>query len=363
MHSCIDNKIVASRQQIPVVLAYGMTIHKAQGLTIDRVIVDCSNIFKAGQLGVAIGRAKKKKGLQLLNFEPKVVITPTETIFDFYKLQSLPLCEDVRDCCQISLAITEELCKDIAADDDIQEVNKEKDDTDTEMSEFSADELEQIDCITMLSEDIMEEEENIVADIEERTDSEIQDCNVNVTLEDLKSCVPEQCVTIEQNIIRDKLNYLITHQANSMNVYLRKRYLKLSDLCKSHCVVAEKINTDSKIWTKYDTEVYKFSNSEEYCGFTKGCIKRKPDETDYTVFSRIFDHVSLCVLRKTNEQSTCHHENQRGPDHNPAISEAALGKLRYIGGRCVAKSKYHFMKMGRANLYKKTKTKFVCQCF
>ena len=38
-----------------------MTIHKAQGLTLDRIEVDGDNIFSAGQLGVAIGRTTKKK--------------------------------------------------------------------------------------------------------------------------------------------------------------------------------------------------------------------------------------------------------------------------------------------------------------
>ncbi|CAG2229021.1 PIF1 [Mytilus edulis] len=56
VYSSIENKVVASRLQIPLVLSYGATIHKAQGLTLDRVEVDSSNIFKAGQLGVAVGR-------------------------------------------------------------------------------------------------------------------------------------------------------------------------------------------------------------------------------------------------------------------------------------------------------------------
>ena len=61
IYCSINNKVIASRHQIPVVLAYGVTIHKSQGLTLERVIVDCSNIFKPGQLGVAIGRVTKKK--------------------------------------------------------------------------------------------------------------------------------------------------------------------------------------------------------------------------------------------------------------------------------------------------------------
>ncbi|XP_071138761.1 GTPase IMAP family member 9-like [Mytilus edulis] len=56
VYSSIENKVVASRLQIPLVLSYGATIHKAQRLTLDRVEVDSSNIVKAEQLSVAVGR-------------------------------------------------------------------------------------------------------------------------------------------------------------------------------------------------------------------------------------------------------------------------------------------------------------------
>ncbi|KAL3842982.1 hypothetical protein ACJMK2_020950 [Sinanodonta woodiana] len=44
----IDIKIVAIRHQIPLILSFSITIHKAQGLTLDRVEVDASNIFSPG---------------------------------------------------------------------------------------------------------------------------------------------------------------------------------------------------------------------------------------------------------------------------------------------------------------------------
>ncbi|KAL3889432.1 hypothetical protein ACJMK2_001794, partial [Sinanodonta woodiana] len=36
---------VATRHQIPLILSFSITIHKAQGLTLDRVEVDASNMF------------------------------------------------------------------------------------------------------------------------------------------------------------------------------------------------------------------------------------------------------------------------------------------------------------------------------
>jgi ATP-dependent exoDNAse (exonuclease V) alpha subunit len=50
------NKDVAERQQLPLQLAYALTIHKSQGMSLPNVSVDCQNIFAPGQLAVAIGK-------------------------------------------------------------------------------------------------------------------------------------------------------------------------------------------------------------------------------------------------------------------------------------------------------------------
>ncbi|KAL3861919.1 hypothetical protein ACJMK2_007931 [Sinanodonta woodiana] len=69
VYSSIEKTIVATRHQIPLILSFSITIHKAQGLTLDRVEVDASNIFSPGQLGVAMGRARNKKGLRDYQFQ------------------------------------------------------------------------------------------------------------------------------------------------------------------------------------------------------------------------------------------------------------------------------------------------------
>ena len=43
---------VASRVQFPIKLAFALTIHKSQGMTIENVVIDCRAISAPGQLGV-----------------------------------------------------------------------------------------------------------------------------------------------------------------------------------------------------------------------------------------------------------------------------------------------------------------------
>ncbi|KAJ8306962.1 hypothetical protein KUTeg_015046 [Tegillarca granosa] len=61
-------KDVGRRYQFPLKLCYSVTVHKAQGMTLDRICIDCKNMFQFGQLVVGLSRARKKKGLHILNF-------------------------------------------------------------------------------------------------------------------------------------------------------------------------------------------------------------------------------------------------------------------------------------------------------
>ena len=56
--SSLDNKVIATRRQIPICLAFSVTIHKAQGLTLQRVEVDASCIGTAWSCN-RVGNRKK----------------------------------------------------------------------------------------------------------------------------------------------------------------------------------------------------------------------------------------------------------------------------------------------------------------
>lgn len=65
----IEEYEVGSYRQFPLRLGYAMTIHKAQGMTLDSVVIEKkgSSFFASGQLYVALSRTRTKDGIHIVN--------------------------------------------------------------------------------------------------------------------------------------------------------------------------------------------------------------------------------------------------------------------------------------------------------
>jgi ATP-dependent DNA helicase PIF1 len=140
---------LATRKQLPLKLAYAITMHRSQGTSLNRMVVDAEHTYKSGQLATAIGRATCKEGLQLLHFCPHNVPTQSHIVMEFLdecRNHTLVLRDDFSCCHNYKFADEEQVDLplgnnpflvqpevdnfDICSDFDNDEVDKGEDDDD-----------------------------------------------------------------------------------------------------------------------------------------------------------------------------------------------------------------------------------------
>lgn len=75
-----DGRVRASITQIPLRLAWAMTIHKSQGMSMDAAVIDLSSAFEFGQGYVALSRVRRLSGLYLLGFNERALQVHPEVL-------------------------------------------------------------------------------------------------------------------------------------------------------------------------------------------------------------------------------------------------------------------------------------------
>ena len=88
----IEEKLLGTFTQYPLRLAWAITIHKSQGLTFDRVVIDAAAAFASGQVYVALSRCRSLDGIVLTSqINPNSLAVDPQIVR--YSEQRLPIVE------------------------------------------------------------------------------------------------------------------------------------------------------------------------------------------------------------------------------------------------------------------------------
>ena len=341
LFSKAHNKDIACRKQIPLHLAFALTVHKSQGMTLDRVVIDCRNMHTPGQIGVAVGRVTNKKGLQIVNFQKSYLRTHPKCVNDLYKEDACIAITDL-SCCALDIMqyeyTEEEFNQDEPGAKGSSIVVSPEEDLGTE------DIPDECELMTALdSEEVMSDPKYVSPDL-----SAVQSI-LNALMHD----DPETEEQRKENII---CKYLLQEE--------KRAHFFVQELSNVICKTLEGLRKDSislsDIKTFY-TALHEYMSGDKYQNLLMNVFEKTPEREHSNIGFKVMKSLRVKYLEQEVQPIVQRDEEKASASKSKkyTLSDAGRGTIRYIGGWCVATLKYSKKKTIARNLYNRAKVQLV----
>lgn len=344
----VAKSTIATRRQFPLNLAYAFTIHKSQGMTIENLVVDCSNATFPGQLGVAIGRAKSIDGLCVQNFRPSLCRPHPTAVEHFYLHCRCGEFKDDYACCKRSNGHERDEGRIQDDDDDSNDDGEEKDEDGCEDHGFQVDES-----------DLSDLELDIIKEIE------VQERNVNKTqeLEEILSYIMEEFEDTPLSKSAGDLQNEILLSPTPFIACFHKHKTEVENI-GSKVFPTEKSKFSQSDFRNFHTQFNKYISSDEYRNSTQQvCDSYHSRQLLYRFITTSMFKVQRDVLKEVAER-----EVKEIPavlkkiSTDKPVSGPGRGKIRYIGGYVIAKLKYRNSRIVRRSAFAPGKGDVMEEC-
>ncbi|XP_070209716.1 uncharacterized protein [Littorina saxatilis] len=319
VHDPRQKKDIAVRHQFQVVPSFALTIHKAQGLTLERVEIDCEEVFQPGQIGVALGRARSIEGLRVVNFDTRKVLPQPSTVHDYYKVGSAEVNENLTCCRHKRFQTT--------------------------YAEDTANEPREEDVpLEGMDQEPLDDDPDVDLDC---TPLEFKAVLVDLT---------NKQVTPQQKSVSQAAKQLLMTPV-LVDEFLRKVY---GFMLRKILALSSAEKVDSRLITIFYSECHAFLSSRQYfvlCRFLFGCEAAVTDANFLVAHALVVKVRQLVVhqearRRQPNVPGTAEKSNIR---LQPDLSDApdCRAKVRHVAGYCIAKLRERKRKALMNNIFKK----------
>ena len=337
---------VASRTQLPLKLAYAITIHKAQGMTLESVVIDARHTNNAGQLATAVGRTVLSSTIQLKNFDAGNVPKQAAAVEEYYarcRTYDRPTTAH-HSCCRLSKDMT--ICDHplgqapLLFDPVMEAENDAGVASDWELN-LAMDDLEHS----------VSTEENIeLGPTESR----------NVDVDGVRASVQSELSGAQTKSLQELYAKEATTPKQNITAYINTLWLKLISWSELSIPRGDHSRTN-KDFSKLLKEFDRYSLSAEHRFELMKLFGHNANDVEMKLAFMYRKTLLNKFLSSLADDIAETHPNQ--PSHcSSSTSQASNAGVRYLGGMCVAKLIYKQQQLAINNIHKIKERKEVSEC-